>query len=120
MPRNLKNPEKPIRGVVVEVPAGAPPGTGYAILHRGRGDEFKVSFRSPTGRLLGGVLGDPGRPVNLWPEHRSRPQGDPAEAVARAKRLAARRAPPPVEQDGEPCSPPAFMPKPRLPKTPVR
>jgi hypothetical protein len=118
MTRNVKNPAAPIRGVVVEVPAGAPQGTGYAILHRGRGGEFKVSFRSPTGRLLGGVLGDPGRPANLWPEHRSRTQGDPVAAIARAKMIAARRAQPQVEQVEDAWQPPAVLPTPRLPRTP--
>lgn len=118
MTRNVKNPARPLRGVVVEVPAGAPQGTGYAILHRGRGGEFKVSFRSPTGRLLGGVLGDPGRPANLWPEHRSRTQGDPVAAIARAKMIAARRAQPQVEQVEDAWQPPAVLPMPRLPKTP--
>lgn len=97
-------------------PPGSPPSC-RAWLHRRRDGGFHLALRAPDGRLLpGSPPADPGRPVTLWPERRSRPQGDPAEAIARAEAIQARRAHPRVD-DVEAWRPPAVLRVPRLPKT---
>lgn len=58
--------------------------------------------------------------MTLWAERRSRPKGDPVAAVAKAKAIAARRAPPSVEAQAQVWTPPARMPEPPVPRTPAR
>lgn len=118
--RKVRRPTERRRGLQVIPPPGCGPDVAWCWLLRRPDGTFAIQYRDRDNRLLpGSGFADPGRPLNLAPGARNRPHFDPEVSIARAKRLEARmRAKAQVEQGGDPWSPPAFMPEPRLPKTP--